>query len=55
MSNKKCCGTCKYNCYDYSPNQYYCGNAQSEMAGALTDYNDTCDEWADKEQRGVKP
>lgn len=46
---KECCGTCEYNCYDYSPNQFYCGNENSEMAGALTDYDDTCDEWQEKD------
>ena len=49
---KHCCGTCKYNCYDYSPNQFYCENQQSKRAGEVTDYSDTCNEYAEKDDRG---
>ena len=49
--DKKQCNTCKYNCCEAVGGRFkfYCGNENSEMAGSLTDYDDTCDEWEGKE------
>lgn len=47
----KCCGNCGWNCCEASGGrfQFYCGNKDSEMAGSLTDYEDTCDEWKEED------
>ena len=45
----ECCGNCKYNCFDEINGRvkFYCGNENSDMSGALTDYMDSCEEWED--------
>jgi hypothetical protein len=52
---KEVCGNCKYNKRDFSKPQnagyaeYCCGNENSEEYGVLTFYDDTCDEWEERE------
>ena len=49
------CGNCKYNKRDFSKPQnegyaeFCCGNADSEYYAVPTMYDDTCDEWEEKE------
>lgn len=47
----KCCGNCGWNCCESVGGrlEFYCGNEESEMAGSLTDFEDTCDEWKEKD------
>ena len=55
MGVKEVCGTCKYNQYSPDGNGirnkggFYCGNERSENCGVPTFYDDTCDEWEEKE------
>ena len=52
---EKVCGNCKWNRYDWDGsgvrNQggFYCGNEESENCGVPTFYDDTCEEWEEKE------
>lgn len=52
---REICGTCKYNKRDFSKPQnegyieFCCGNEDSDMYGVPTFYDDTCDEWEEKE------
>lgn len=49
---REVCGTCKYNkrTYDGHCNaEFCCGNEESDYCGVPTFYDDTCDEWEDKE------
>lgn len=50
-SMKKCCGNCGWNCCEAVGGRFkfYCGNEESEMAGTPTDFEDTCDEWKEKD------
>lgn len=47
----KCCGNCDWNCCEAIGGRFkfYCGNEESEMAGTPTDFEDTCDEWKEKD------
>lgn len=47
----QCCGNCEYNCFESvnGRGRFYCGNEKSDMAGNLTDYSDTCDEWEERQ------
>lgn len=42
------CGTCKWNVYN-TDDGYCCGNDESEAYGIPTAYDDTCDDWEEKE------
>lgn len=52
---KEVCGNCKYNKRDFSKPQntgyaeFCCGNEDSEEYGVPTFYDDSCDEWEEKE------
>lgn len=52
---KEVCGTCKYNKRDFSKPQnegyveFCCGNIDSENYCVPTFYDDTCDDWEEKE------
>ena len=41
------CGTCKWNCR--SDGEYCCGNDESENYGVPTLYDDSCEDWEEKE------
>ena len=51
---KECCGTCKYNKRDFSEPQgkgyaeFCCDNEYSENYSVPTFYDDTCDDWEEK-------
>lgn len=52
MTNQ--CNTCKYNTPEYEgetrkPKDFYCGNAESENYGLPTAYDDSCEEYEQKE------
>lgn len=56
MNNmNKCCGNCKYN--KYTPDgrngsmngKFYCGNEDSEEYGVPTFYDDSCDDFEEKD------
>lgn len=52
---REICGTCKYNKRNYSNPQgmgyieFCCGKEDSEEYGVPTFYDDTCDDWEEKE------
>ena len=48
--SKQVCGMCKYNSYDKQDSSFYCGNEDSWYYGCMTAYNDTCEEYTDKEE-----
>lgn len=43
------CGECKHNKYDLWDDAFFCTNERSENCGCPTFYNDTCDEYEEKE------
>lgn len=47
MNQGMCCGTCKYNEFDYE-GQWCCINSDSEAYGLFNAYDDSCEEWEDK-------
>lgn len=52
---REVCGTCKYNKRDFSKPQnsgyaeFCCGNEDSECYGVPTAYDDTCDDYEEKD------
>lgn len=52
---RECCGNCKYNKRDFSKPQnrgyaeFCCGNENSEFYGVPTSYDDSCDDYEEKE------
>lgn len=49
---KQVCGTCKYNKRSFDGHcnaEFCCGNLDSEYYCVPTFYDDTCDEWEDKD------
>lgn len=59
---QKVCSTCKWNRYDKENRKYildknakrhlgyfFCGNENSDYAGAPTLYDDTCEDWEERE------
>lgn len=44
----KCCGECKYNKYDRTDQDYYCGNDHSDNYGCNTAYSDCCEDYEEK-------
>lgn len=50
------CGNCRFN--TYSDNEWCCGNEESENYGVPTMYDDSCDDYMEKDdvqQKGVVP
>ena len=48
----RCCGNCEWNrqTYDRHCNvEFYCGNEESEMYGVPTMYNDSCEEYMERD------
>jgi hypothetical protein len=52
---KECCGNCRYNKRDFSKPQnrgyseFCCGNEESDNYSVPTFYDDTCDDFEEKE------
>lgn len=52
---REVCGTCKYNKRDFTKPQnsgyaeFCCGNEDSECYGVPTAYDDTCDDYEEKD------
>ena len=45
-----CCGTCKYHLRDdYHPEDFVCCNPDSEYCSDYTEYQDSCDDYEEKE------
>jgi len=42
---KKCCGTCKYHCFEDIGNGYICVNDKSEYVADYREYEDYCNEY----------
>jgi hypothetical protein len=42
--NEKCCGTCKYHCYD-DEYEWLCTNDISMNYQNWTEYEDKCEDW----------
>lgn len=48
----ECCGTCKYNKRDFlkpQTKEFCCGNEESENYSVPTFYNETCNDYEEKE------
>ena len=49
---KEVCGTCKHNKRSYDGHcnsEFCCGNEESDNFSVPTFYDDTCDDWEEKE------
>ena len=52
---REICGTCTYNRYDNDGSGvrqsggFYCGNENSECCGCPTFYDDSCEDWSEKD------
>lgn len=62
MSNRVC-GECQFHKYfalkslDFmgiTIEEWYCDNWHSKRSGQITQYNDTCDEWAEERRENGK-
>lgn len=51
MSERKCCGTCKYHQFENVDEGYVCVNGESEYLSDWTDFNHTCDCWEGRDER----
>ncbi|MBO5610591.1 MAG: hypothetical protein J5929_09535 [Eubacterium sp.] len=50
MSDRKCCGNCRYHRpekheEDRRKTEWSCDNAESDNWGCFTEYNDKCEDW----------
>lgn len=43
------CGNCKYNKYSTTEKEFYCSNTNSGNYGVPTMYDDSCDDFEEKE------
>ena len=43
------CGTCSYHYYDKEEESWVCDNPDSELFTDYTEYQDTCEEWEERE------
>ena len=48
MSNDKCCGTCLHH-WCFGPDRWVCVSDESEYEGYDTNYDDSCDDWEDRD------
>lgn len=48
MSERKCCGTCKYHQFEGIDEGYVCVNSESEFLSDWTEYGYSCPEWEGK-------
>lgn len=51
MSERKCCGTCKYHQFESVDDGYVCVNDESEYLSDWTECNDSCSEWEERDER----
>ena len=58
--SSRVCGECRYHKYlclrnlsfmGITVEEWYCDNWYSKRSGQITEYNDTCDEWAAQTER----
>lgn len=58
--SSRVCGECRYHKYlclrdlsfmGITVEEWYCDNLDSRRSGQITEYNDTCDEWAEQTER----
>ena len=49
MNERHICGTCACHKYDVDGEDFVCVNDRSDNFAAWTGYNDTCEEWQEKE------
>lgn len=47
---RECCGTCKWHRYDGYEDDFYCVNGYSEYYTDFTGYEDSCDEWEERDE-----
>lgn len=50
MSERKCCGTCKYHQFESVDEGYICVNDESEYLSDWTDFNHSCDAYEEREE-----
>lgn len=48
--DKICCGNCKYNEYELKSDDYVCGNTDSEFYSDYIDFENSCDEFCEREE-----
>ena len=48
---KKCCGTCRYHEHENISDGWVCVNDESEYLADWTEYNDSCEEWTERESK----
>ena len=46
---REICGECKHNKRDYGNGDFVCGNVDSDYYGVPTMYDDTCNDFEEKE------
>jgi len=50
---KHCCGTCKHHHPDGTwPDDWICVNADSEHVADWTEYEDSCEHWEARDEKG---
>lgn len=49
METERCCGNCKYHYHESIDDGWVCVNDESEFVADWTEYNDTCDEWEERD------
>ena len=50
MEEKRCCGTCKYHCFEDWTQGWVCCNDKSEYLADWTDYDHVCEDWEEREE-----
>ena len=46
---REICGECKYNKYSTTEKEFYCSNTDSDNYGIQTMYDDSCDDFEEKD------
>ena len=47
--SREICGECKYNKYSTTEKEFYCSNTDSDNYGMSTMYDDSCEDFEEKE------
>ena len=47
--SREICGECKYNKYSTTEKEFYCSNTDSDNYGIPTMYDDSCEDFGEKE------
>lgn len=47
---REICGECKYNKYSTTEKKFYCSNTDSDNYGIATMYDDSCDDFEERDE-----